>query len=204
FRTPWRQAPQNAGHHHNIAPLLLAQGDVKGAIHHYRRAIELNPHCNSSKNDLAVILWKKGKWEAALAALRQVIMVNPNHFEGHLNLCAVYHSKAHLELAAKHARKAVHLNPSDPRGHRALGQVLDEMGNSTESLHHRKIAVRRGPSVQGVYQREDTSVFRLLAVQLMACGGPERPHSHAFMDSYRALSGKAVTLANSVRTEEIL
>ncbi|CAM9665554.1 unnamed protein product [Discosporangium mesarthrocarpum] len=198
------QAPDNAGHHHNIAPLWLAQGNVEAAIYHYRRAMQLNPQDNGSRNDLAVVLWKRGKWEAALAALRQVLNINPDHFQGHINICAVYYSKGQYDLALKHARKAVSLHPADPRGHRVLGNVLDQMGNSTEAVHYRKVAVLRGPGMQGIHQKEDSNTYRKLAIQLISRGGPERESGHAHMDAYRALSRKRVELANSERTKEIL
>lgn len=204
------QAPNIPGYHHDVAPLLLARGEVRAAVHHYRRAFELNPSDINSKNDVATVLWRMGKWEAALAALCQVVSINNDHFEGHLNLSAVFYSKGQYDRAAFHARKATQLRPSDPKAHRTLGQVLDQMGNSTKSLHHRRIAVRRGPGVLvgtgigGECHPQDTHTYKKLSAQLAMRGKSERQDGHAFMDAYRAMCGKRVELANSERTKEIL
>lgn len=198
------QVPTNAGYHHNIAPLLLAEGNLGGAIHHYRRAFQLNPSDINSKNDLAIVLWRIGKWEAALAALCQVVAINDSHFEGHVNLATVYHKKGQYDLAVLHGRKATQLRPRDPMAHRVLGHILDQMGNPARSLHHRKIAVRRGPGVGGAYHPYDTLTYRKLGAQLVTSGRADGENAHAFMDAYRALCGKHVELANSERTREIL
>lgn len=108
-----------------MAPLLLAQGHVRSAIHHYRRAFQLNPSDINSKNDLAMVLWRMRKWEAALALLCQVVAVNNNHFEGHLNLATVYYSKGQCDLAVFHAKKAAHIRPGNAMVHRTLGQVIN-------------------------------------------------------------------------------
>lgn len=204
------QNPTNPAHHHNLAPLLVAQGNVGAAIHHYRRAFQLNPEDVDSKSDLAVILLRMGKWEASLAALCQVVAKDSNHYQGHLNLSAVYFSKGQYGLALKHATRGTQLRPSDPVGHRTLGHVLDQMGNSGMSLHHRKIAVRRGPGAAnatqggGVNHPLDIQTYKKVGVQLVMRGAAERDNGHAFMDAYRAMCGKRVDLANSERTQEIL
>ena len=94
----------------------MAQGNVGAAIHHYRRAFQLNPDDVDSKSDLAVILLRMGKWEASLAALCQVVATDNNHYQGHLNISAVYFSKGQYGLALKHATRATQLRPSDPVG----------------------------------------------------------------------------------------
>lgn len=202
------KAPSHPAYHQNLAPLLLAGGQVRSAIHHYRRAIQLNPHDTNSKNDLAIILWRMGKWEAALAALCQVVAAQDDHFEGHLNLATVYHSKGQYDLAISHAQRATQLRPTNAMAHRVLGHVLDQSGNSALSLHHRKIALRRGSGLHGIYHPHDTALYKKLSVQLLtrkARSSKEgRQASHAHMDAYRALSGKHVELANSQRTREIL
>lgn len=180
------------------------------AIHHYRRAFQLNPEDVDSKSDLAVILLRMGKWEASLAALCQVVAIDDNHFQGHLNLSAVYFAKGQYGLALKHATKATTLRPSDPVGHRTLGQVHDQMGNSGMSLHHRRIAVRRGPGAANAIQGGDVNhpfdihTYKKVGVQLVMRGAAERDNGHAFIDAYRAMSGKHVDLANSERTHELL
>lgn len=201
----------NPAHHHNLAPLLMAQeGNVRAAIYHYRRAFQLNPKDTNSKNDLASILWRMGKWEAALAALCQVLIANSEHYEANVNLAAVYFSKGEYDLALKHGRKATQLRPRNPLGHRVLGQILDQMGNSTMSLHHRKVAARRGQGAAsespggGVPNSYDTRLYKKISAQLVIQGEAERENSHAYMDCYRVMTGRRVELANSERTQEIL
>lgn len=188
----------------------MAKGNAASAIHHYRRAFQLNPSDINSKNDLAVILFGMGKWEASLAALCQVVAVNNDHFEAHINLSAVYSFKGQYALALKHAKKATQLRPRNPKGYRQLGQVLDHMGNSQKSLHQRRIAVRRGPGAAvgpgrvGMYHPQDTLTYKKLSVQLITQKIEDRENAHAFMNAYRAMCGKCVELTNSERTKEIL
>lgn len=151
-----------------------------------------------------MLLWGIGKWEAALALLCQVVAVNDHHFQGHLNLATVYYSKGQFDLAAHHAKRATHIRPRDAMAHRSLGQVLGQMGNSEQSLFHRKIAIRRGPGVGGVFHPQDTLTYKKLGVQIVMRDSPEKHNGHAFVDAYRALTGKHVELENSERTREIL
>lgn len=151
-----------------------------------------------------MILWKMGKWEAALALLCQVLATYDRHFEGNLNLATVYYSKGQYDLAAHHAKKATQIRPRNPTAHRALAQVLDQMGNSEKSVFHRKIAVRRGPGTGGVFHPRDAWTYRKLGAQIVTHGGSQKESGHAFMDTYRALSGKRVELDNSEQTREIL
>ncbi|CAM9099361.1 unnamed protein product [Hapterophycus canaliculatus] len=211
YRDKLKQNPTNPAHHHNLAPLLMAQeGNVRAAMYHYRRAFQLNPKDINSKNDLAAILWRMGKWEAALAALCQVLNANRDHYEANVNLAAVYFSKGEYDMALKHGRKATQLRPRGPLGHRVLGQILDQMGNSTTSLHHRKIAARRGPGAanesigSSVSNPYDTRLYKIISAQLIIRGEAERENSYAYMDCYRAMMGRRVELANSERTREIL
>lgn len=200
------KAPSNPVYHHNLAPLLLAQGQRDSAIRHYRRAIQLNPRDLNSRNDLAIVLLRMGRWQAALAALHQVVAANEDHFEGHLNLATLYFSKGRYDRAASHARRAAQLKPADAMIHRILARILDHMGNSAKSVHHGKIAIRRGAGVHGLYHPQDTDMYKRLGVQLSShtTGSTEESTRHAFIDAYRALSGKHVSLPNSQRTREIL
>lgn len=198
------QAPDNPGYHHNIAPLLLANGSVASAVRHYRRACQLNPSDSNAKTDLAMVLWRMGKWEASLAALHQVVRMNRVHFEAHLNLSTVYFSKGQLDLAALHARKAAHIRPWNAMAQRSLGCILDQMGNTDESLRHRKIAVCRGPGVSQIFHLQDALTYRKLGAQLVAKGHSQRDNAHTCIDTYRALMGKTVELPHTERTKEIL
>ncbi|CAM9136682.1 unnamed protein product, partial [Phaeothamnion confervicola] len=72
FEAKLRVAPYNFRLHRNLAPLVLARGEVNRALRHYRSAIDLNPADADSRNDLAALLFSLGKWQPALAALKQV------------------------------------------------------------------------------------------------------------------------------------
>lgn len=143
-----------------------------------------------------------------MAALCQVVAVDNDHFEGHVNLAVAYYEKGHYDIALKHAKKATQLRPRDPLSHRLLGQVLDEMGNSSRALHHRMIAIRRGANAAGTSDRmnhpQHLYTYKKVATQLVIGKDRDGESGHAFMDAYRAMSGKRVELAHSERTREIL
>ncbi|KAG5181093.1 hypothetical protein JKP88DRAFT_257957 [Tribonema minus] len=206
FRHKLRQAPDNASYHRNLAPLLVSEGQLTKAIHHYRRAIELNPADCSSKNDIGVCLWQLGKWEAALAAFVQVTRERPDFTAAHVNMSAVYFGRGMLVQALQHARQAVHLAPMDARAHRNLAKVLDATGDSTCAMAHRQIAVLRGPGsrVPPKPVAADIQVHRALAVQLHYHQQGDVEGAHACMDAARALEGKHVVLPNSETTWEIV
>ena len=128
FRGKLAQENNNAKHHQNLAALLAAQGDIKGAIQHCRQAVQLNPLDCKSRNDLGVHLLRLDLWEAAEACFLLVLKQNPHFLQAHVNLSAAYASRGDYRAALQHARTAVELAPHEPSVHRNMAALLDLTG----------------------------------------------------------------------------
>eukprot|EP00953_Heterococcus_sp_UTEX-ZZ885_P024987 13615-Heterococcus_DN1.PRE.4 len=206
FRHKLQHSPDNASHHQNLAPLLAAQGNIKGALHHCRLAVQLNEHDVKSKNDMGLYLMQLGKWEAALAAFTQAVKAQPSFVAAHVNISALLYSRGIYDVALRHARTAVALSPTDASLHRNLARLLAANHRSAESIVHNKIAIHRGPGAQTppVAYSRDIATYRALGMQLQCSGQSKAQGASGCIDVARALEGKRVVLPQSATTYEML
>ncbi|HVT81950.1 MAG TPA: sulfotransferase [Phycisphaerae bacterium] len=124
--------------HYNFGAAAAAHGDLKPAITHFRRALQLDPGTAQFWNALGTALNFQGRFEEGVASLRHALAIMPE-------------AKYYLGLAAsgRHVGGAVEIaallalleNPALPLDDRAaaefaLGRLCDEAGKFDDAFQH--------------------------------------------------------------------
>ena len=70
----------------NLAVALKNQGDLEGAIRHYKEALRINPNYAEAYNNLGVALREDGKLQQALENFRRALQISPGYMAARRNL----------------------------------------------------------------------------------------------------------------------
>ena len=108
------------------------------AIHHYKRAIDLNPDnewtsivCQALGSLYAEV---KGNVDAAVAAYHAGLILDPKNYDLYLALGDIYMADYNLDSAIRAYCDAITLNPNDHRGYTKVGIALWEKDYLEEAL----------------------------------------------------------------------
>lgn len=114
--------------------MLETQGDLRGAIDQYEKAVLANPRLTEAYNRLGIIYQKAGKFDIAAQMYRRGIEADPRSAMLHNNLGFCYLARNELGPAEQSLRQAVAVNPGFKRARMNLGIVLARAGRLNESV----------------------------------------------------------------------
>jgi cold shock CspA family protein len=92
---PWISTPTSIGN------ALRAGGEVKEAIAHYRRALEIDPDYHIAHNNLGLALYEQGELEEAIAHYRRALEIDPNFQTANNNLLNALRDQVKREQAPR-------------------------------------------------------------------------------------------------------
>jgi len=92
--------------YYNLAMLLLADGDLKGAENALRKSIALAKENERAWNALGNVYMQKGDFEMAKEYFEKAVGLNPNYWRGWYNLALVYSKKREFSRALEMLVKA--------------------------------------------------------------------------------------------------
>ena len=143
-------APRSARMEQVIAERLVNAGDLAGAIVHYQKALDLDPHLPGVHYELAETILESGPSDARTqsAAEREIEAAiktdgNSSKLECLLGRIAVQRSDSAQAYA--HYSKAFALNSLDPEAQLGLGGVLMTMRKPQEARKYLELAVQSDP-----------------------------------------------------------
>lgn len=109
---------------HNILGVLASnRGDDKGAIKHYRRALDLEPRYPDALNNLGAALQKTGQLQEAGRCYREVLRLAGHDAEVYFNLGNVLRALDNDQEAMTCFESAAALKPDNGAAYRELGQI---------------------------------------------------------------------------------
>jgi tetratricopeptide (TPR) repeat protein len=114
--------------------MLEKQGDLKGAIEQYERAISVNPRFTTAYNRLAIVYQKLGKFADAEQMFQQGIRADPGAAMLRNNLGYIYLATNRLPEAETQCREALRISPDFKRARMNLAVTLARAGRPQESL----------------------------------------------------------------------
>jgi len=128
--------------------LLAADGDVAGAITHYRRAIELFPFHTSEGNaydSLAKLLEKKGDVGGAADVIEAKLKVDENNIEGMKNLARLRLLQDDKARALEALRASFFVSPFNYSLHSKAGELSNEARDYSRALGEFQVALALQP-----------------------------------------------------------
>jgi tetratricopeptide (TPR) repeat protein len=143
-------APASARMQQVIAEHSVNAGDIKGAVEHYRKALEIDPRLPGVRFELAEAILESSPSDAAAQAdaekeLATVIATEGNsaRVQCEFGRIALLHSD--LQGAHDHYARALTLNPKDARAQLGLGRILMSMEKPQAARKYLEMAVQSDP-----------------------------------------------------------
>ena len=97
--------------HYNLGIALNKQGDIDGAIVHYRQALELRPSYAEAHYNLGRLLVQEGQLDEAITHYEKALEMSPGDADAHNNLGAALLASGRVDEAIAHYRKALVTQP---------------------------------------------------------------------------------------------
>ncbi|XP_040322308.1 UDP-N-acetylglucosamine--peptide N-acetylglucosaminyltransferase 110 kDa subunit, partial [Herpailurus yagouaroundi] len=123
-----------------------AQGEIWLAIHHFEKAVTLDPNFLDAYINLGNVLKEARIFDRAVAAYLRALSLSPNHAVVHGNLACVYYEQGLIDLAIDTYRRAIELQPHFPDAYCNLANALKEKGSVAEAEDCYNTALRLCPT----------------------------------------------------------
>jgi tetratricopeptide (TPR) repeat protein len=125
-------------------------GDLKGAIEHYKKALEIDPHLPGVHFELGEALLQSSPKDAQAQAeaekeFETAIRVDGDSAGLECQLGDIALLRSDLESAQAHYERAYALNPRDEEAQLGLGKVLMSAGKPQEAIKYLRMAVQSDP-----------------------------------------------------------
>jgi len=99
------------------------------AIHHFSKAIELNPNYGDAIHNLANIYFEVGMLEEAEQAYSRALEINPRIWQTWQNLGITYLNMGDKQKALEHIEMAGQLNPESVEIQRMIIDLRQQLAN---------------------------------------------------------------------------
>jgi len=123
-----------------------AQGEIWLAIHHFEKAVALDPNFLDAYINLGNVLKEARIFDRAVAAYLRALNLSPSHAVVHGNLACVYYEQGLIDLAIDTYRRAIELQPNFPDAYCNLANALKEKGMVVESEECYNTALQLAPT----------------------------------------------------------
>ena len=138
---------------HSLGVCRGAEGRLKEAARHFRKALELKPELDESELSLADTLRKLGWPDEAMEHARRVLARNPQSARAHSFLGILLVEQKQLDQAVEQFRYAIQLDRNLADAHTNLGNVLSAQGKFEESIEPYRAALQVRPNDPAVLLR---------------------------------------------------
>jgi tetratricopeptide (TPR) repeat protein len=143
-------APASARMQQVIAEHSVNAGDVKGAIRHYRMALEIGPRLPGVRFELAEAILESSPGDAAAQAdaekeLAMVVATEGNSAKVQCEFGRIALLRSDLQGAHDHYLQAFTLTPKDTRAQLGLGRILMSMQRPQDARKYLEMAVESDP-----------------------------------------------------------
>uniref|UniRef100_H2Y6P7 UDP-N-acetylglucosamine--peptide N-acetylglucosaminyltransferase 110 kDa subunit n=1 Tax=Ciona savignyi TaxID=51511 RepID=H2Y6P7_CIOSA len=112
----------------NLGCVFNSQGEIWLAIHHFEKAVKLDPNFLDAYINLGNVLKEARIFDRAVAAYLRALNLSPNHAVVHGNLACVYYEQGLVDLAIDTYKRAIELQPHFPDAYCNLANALKEKG----------------------------------------------------------------------------
>jgi tetratricopeptide (TPR) repeat protein len=131
---------------HNAVGLALAeQGDIEGAIAHYREAIGIRPGYVEAHSNLGMALAAQGRREEAITHYRRALSLNPDYVVARYNLGNALAAAGLDPEAIAEFRAVLATDPGHVPAMNNLAMALARGGRYAEAEEHLREALRANP-----------------------------------------------------------
>ncbi len=169
-RTLWTYTlsvePRAAIAHVSLGLVLEREGNVAGAMEHFRQATQIRPHDATVHTNLGRTLSRQGRFSEAIEHLRAAVRLGPSFADAHLTLGGALVAQGRVAEAIERFRDAARIRPDSATIQYNLGVALAELGRLDEAIEHFRTAVRLQPNFVEALAHLDRAIRRLEELRL--------------------------------------
>jgi tetratricopeptide (TPR) repeat protein len=165
-------APGSARMQQVIAEHLVNAGDLKGAIEHYRKALQIDPRLPGVHFELGEAILQSAPGDAGTQAEAQeefevALNVDGESAKTECQLGGIALSQSQMDQAFAHYRRAYQINPNEVQAQMGLAKVLMVQEKPQEAIQYLRKAVESDP-LNGAAHYQLGIAYRRLQMQDMA------------------------------------
>jgi tetratricopeptide (TPR) repeat protein len=130
-------APATAGEYMRAGLTAQRQGNLRGAIENYRKALAIRPESVEARANLAAVLSADGQFDAAIEENQRILATLPGLTDIRMNLALAYYKKSDWKNASEQFQKVRAARPKDLTAAMLLGysQIkLNQAGSAAALL----------------------------------------------------------------------
>lgn len=144
-----RWTPGDAELQDAIGQALFAQGDLQGALTHFRQAVQFDETLALAQNNLGAVLLADDKPREAISYLQAAVDLNPGSPEAFHNLGVAFMMTNQPENACAAFQHAITLDPNNAFNYFYLGVNLDALNRRAEAVveYQLALAVSNDPEI---------------------------------------------------------
>jgi tetratricopeptide (TPR) repeat protein len=149
-------APKSARMHQMMAQEMARQGNIDGAIAHYREAVKVDPHVPGLRFELAEALnlsTNPSDQEQVEKGYQAALAENPFDEKAEARLGDIALRSSDLESALKHYKRALELHPNDADACLGIGRTLIQLHRAAEAETYLKRSVELEPFTAAAHYR---------------------------------------------------
>jgi len=146
FEHTLRVTTNNYVAHYTLGNALALQGNLVGAMVHYKEALRIKPNHAEVHNNLGNALALQGNLAEAVAHYKKSLHIDSRQGKTHRNLGVALDRQGEYEEAIGHYLEALRLNPQDAQSHNNIGVTLAEQGQLEEAIAHFSEALKINPN----------------------------------------------------------
>lgn len=181
--------PDYALARNNLAPQLLANGQVEEAITHLEEALKARPLYAAAHNNLGNAFLQTGRFEEAIIQYRRAIEIRADFSAAEANLGLALLQTGRVANAIMHLERAIAIQPDYAKAHANLGSALLRSGRAREAVERLQTAI--------AYQPDDAISHANLgrALLLVASARDAIPHFRRALELHPRFTASAAELA---------
>lgn len=171
--------------HNNLGVVLWHQGDPRGAVNGFRRALQSESCPMEARLNLALVLFRQKHLDLALEAYRQAIRLKPAHPVGWNGIGLILVDLERFEEARNAFARAIQAEPAFAEAHYNMSFTLSRLGDFNGALRETKQALALDPiySAQKLalsieLPHEETAIFVGPALTAAVDSGQGIPDFH--------------------------
>jgi tetratricopeptide (TPR) repeat protein len=149
-------APKSARMHQMMAQEMARQGNIDGAIAHYREAVKLDPKLPGLRFELAEALnlsTVPAEQEQVEKEYQAALKDNPFDEKSEVRLGDIALRNSDLAAAQAHFQRAVELQPNDAEACLGMGKVLTQMHRPQDAQPYLERAAKLEPFTAATHYR---------------------------------------------------
>jgi len=154
--------------HYNLGVLCSTRGMTDRALHHYRRALAVEPGFAQAHVSLAYLLLEQGEVDDALHHLGAYLRIRPDDGPMQQSMGQQLFEAGRYAESAEHYRRALALMPDDPRCLNGLAWLLTGQDDASSAKPQEAVTLARRAADLTDYG--DARILDTLAVALAGTG----------------------------------